>query len=70
LNICDLSFVTLLQLSTESSNRIRKEYKMKKITALLLLVSAIVFVSSCKPREKCPAYGKNMPKKVQPAAHS
>jgi hypothetical protein len=43
---------------------------MKKITALLLLVSAIVFVSSCKPREKCPAYGKYQPKKQVQATHS
>ena len=43
---------------------------MKKITTFLLVVMAIGLISSCKPREKCPAYGKNMPKKHQPAAHS
>ena len=43
---------------------------MKKITAILLVVFAIGLVSSCKPREKCPAYGKHTPKKTHKTVNS
>lgn len=43
---------------------------MKKLTAVILVVMAIGLVSACKPREKCPAYGKNVPAKHQPQARS
>jgi hypothetical protein len=31
---------------------------MKKLTLLLLVVATIGLMGSCKPKEKCPAYGK------------
>jgi len=43
---------------------------MKKLSAVILVVLAIGLVSACKSREKCPAYGKNMPTKQQPSARS
>lgn len=40
---------------------------MKKLTAIIVVVLAVGLISSCKPKEKCPAYGKNLPQKHQPA---
>lgn len=40
---------------------------MKKIAPVLVLAVVIGFLGSCKPKEKCPAYGKYQPKH---AAHS
>ena len=37
---------------------------MKKIKFVLLLVACASLVSSCKTREKCPAYGKAQPVKT------
>ncbi len=31
---------------------------MKKITAIALVALTIGLLGSCKPKEKCPAYGK------------
>jgi hypothetical protein len=47
-----------------------KSQKMKRISSILLVIMAVGLISSCKPREKCPAYGKHLPKKHQSASHS
>lgn len=39
---------------------------MKKLAAILVIVLAVGLITSCKPKEKCPAYGKNLPQKHQP----
>ncbi|HKR07429.1 MAG TPA: hypothetical protein VJY62_22535 [Bacteroidia bacterium] len=31
---------------------------MKKFASLLLIAAVIGLMGSCKPKEKCPAYGK------------
>ncbi|MEO8146799.1 MAG: hypothetical protein ABI723_04125 [Bacteroidia bacterium] len=31
---------------------------MKKLAAIALVAITIGFLGSCKPKEKCPAYGK------------
>jgi hypothetical protein len=31
---------------------------MKKLASLMLIAAVIGFMGSCKPKEKCPAYGK------------
>ena len=31
---------------------------MKKLASVLLIAAVIGFMGSCKPKEKCPAYGK------------
>jgi hypothetical protein len=36
---------------------------MKKILTVLIAVFCIGMASSCKPKEKCPAYGKYEPAK-------
>jgi hypothetical protein len=36
---------------------------MKKIALVLSIASVIGAFSSCKPKEKCPAYGKYVPSK-------
>jgi hypothetical protein len=38
---------------------------MKRILTALFAVACIGFISSCKPKEKCPAYGKYQPAKQQ-----
>ncbi len=43
---------------------------MKKLSAILLVALAFGLVSSCKPREKCPAYGKYQPKKQVSSTNS
>jgi len=39
---------------------------MKKITLLMMIAFAAGLIGSCKPKEKCPAYGKHQAK---PAKH-
>ncbi len=38
---------------------------MKRILTVLVAVVCLGIVSSCKPKEKCPAYGKYQPAKKQ-----
>jgi hypothetical protein len=41
---------------------------MKRILSIFLVVSMLGIIASCKPKEKCPAYGKYQPAKSQSAS--
>jgi hypothetical protein len=44
---------------------------MKKIALFAIVVMVVGAFSSCKPKEKCPAYGKYVPAgKSQPQSNS
>jgi hypothetical protein len=43
---------------------------MKKLAYVLVAAMMIGLVSSCKQREKCPAYGKVLPNKHHKEANS
>lgn len=40
----------------------------KNLTLLTMALLAVLAISSCKPREKCPAYGQAPVQKVQRAS--